>query len=75
MHDKNRQDYFVGLVKWVKNNYEKETHKEMILKWVPGKQIALRLNQYYNSTVSMSMSSQSEKPKSLVLAQPKKLFL
>ena len=32
MHDKNRQDYFVCLIKWVKNNYEKETHKEMILK-------------------------------------------
>ena len=49
MHDKNRQDYFVYLIKWVKDNYEEETHREMILKRVPGKQIALRLTQYYNS--------------------------
>ena len=50
MHNKNIKDYFVWLVKWVKNNYEKETHKEMILKQVPGKQITLRFTQYYNNT-------------------------
>ena len=49
MNDKDRQDYFVSLIKWVKNNYEEETRKEMILKQVPAKKIALRLTQYYNS--------------------------
>ena len=48
MHNKNRQDYFVSLIKWVKDNYEEETRREMILKHVPGKKIALRLTQYYN---------------------------
>ena len=32
MHDKNIQDYFVYLIKWVKDNYEEETHREMIIK-------------------------------------------
>ena len=49
MNDKDRQDYFVSLIKWVKNNYEGETRKEMILKQVPAKKITLRLTQYYNS--------------------------
>ena len=49
MNNKDRQDYFVLLIKWVKNNYERETRKEMILKQVPAKKIALRLTQYYNS--------------------------
>ena len=49
MNDKDRQDYFVSLVNWVKNNYEGETRKEVILKQVPAKKIALRLTQYYNS--------------------------
>ena len=49
MHDKNRQEYFVSFIKWVKDNYEEETRRKMILKHVPGKQIALRLTKYYNS--------------------------
>ena len=49
MHDKNRQDYFVSLIKWVKDNFEEETHREMILKHIPGKKFALQLIQYYNS--------------------------
>ena len=49
MHDKNRQDYFVSSIKWVKDNFEEETHREMILKHIPGKKFALQLTQYYNS--------------------------
>ena len=48
MSNKDRQDYIVSLIKWVKNNYEEETRKEMILKQVPAKKIALKLTQYYN---------------------------
>ena len=37
MNDKDRQDYFVSLINWMKNNYEGETRKEVILKQVPAK--------------------------------------
>ena len=53
MNDRTRQDYFVWLIKWVKDNFEKETRQEMTLRRVPGKQISLRLTQYYNSTTSI----------------------
>ena len=53
MHDRNRQDYFVWLIKWVKENFEKETRQEMTVRQVPGKHISLRLTQYYNSTMSI----------------------
>ena len=53
MNDRARQDYFVWLIKWVKDNFEKETREEMALRRVPGKQISLRLTQYYNSTMSI----------------------
>jgi hypothetical protein len=49
MNDKDRQDYFMSLIKLGKNNYEGETPKEMILKQVPAKKIALRLTPYYNN--------------------------
>ena len=49
MNDKERQDYFVSLINWVKLNYEDETRKEMILKGVPAKKISLRLTPYYNN--------------------------
>ena len=49
MNDRERQDYFVSLIKWVKLNYEDETRKEMILKHVPAKKIALRLTPFYNN--------------------------
>ena len=49
MNNKDRQDYFVSLIKWVKNYYEGETRKEVILKHVPAKKIALRLTPYYNN--------------------------
>ena len=53
MNDRARQDYFVWLIKWVKDNFEKETRQEMALRRVPAKQISLRLTQYYNSTMSI----------------------
>ena len=43
MNDGDRQNYFVSLVKWVKNNYVDETHQEMITKRVPGKKISSRV--------------------------------
>ena len=45
MNDRARQDYFVKLIRWVKDNYEKETRQEMVLRRVPAKQISLRLTQ------------------------------
>ena len=49
MNDRERQDYFVSLINWVKLNYEDETRKEMILKGAPAKKIILRLTPYYNN--------------------------
>ena len=49
MNDRERLDYFVSLVKWVKSNYEDETRKEMSRKGVPPKEISLRLTPYYNN--------------------------
>ena len=43
MNDKDRKDYFVSLVKWVKLNYEEETLKQITLKGVPAKKISIRL--------------------------------
>ena len=43
MNDKDRQDYFVSLLKWVKLNYEEETLKQITLKGVPAKKISIRL--------------------------------
>ena len=47
MNDRERLDYFVSIVKWVKSNYETETRKEMSLKKVPAKKISLKLTPYY----------------------------
>ena len=49
MNDRERQDYFLSLINWVKLNYEDETHKEMILRGVPAKKISLMLTPYYNN--------------------------
>ena len=49
MNDKDRQNYMVSLVKWVKINYEAETLQEMITKCVPGKKICSRAPSRYNS--------------------------
>ena len=53
MDDRARQDFSVWLIRWVKDNYEKETRQEMALRGVPAKKISLRLTQYYNSNVSI----------------------
>ena len=50
MDDRTRQDYFVWLVRWVKDNFEEETRGEMALRRVPAKGINLRVTQYYNSS-------------------------
>ena len=42
-YDREKQDYFVSLINWVKLNYEDETRKEMIPRRVPAKKISLRL--------------------------------
>ena len=47
MNDRDRQNYMVSLVKWVKNNYEAETLQEMIAKGVPGKKICSRAPSCY----------------------------
>ena len=49
MNEKERQDYFVSLINWVKLNYDDETRKEMILKGVPAKKTSLRVTPYYNN--------------------------
>ena len=49
MNDKDRQDYFVSLVKWVKINYEEETRQQMIIKGVPAKKISSRVVPRYNN--------------------------
>ena len=49
MNDKTRQDYFVWLIRWVKDTFEKETREEMARKRVPAKGVNLRVAQYYNS--------------------------
>ena len=49
MNDKERLDYFVSLVRWVKGNNEDETSKEMTRKGVPTKEISLMLTPYYNN--------------------------
>ena len=49
MNDRERLDYFVSIVKWVKRNYETETRKEMARKGVPAKKISLKLTPYYPS--------------------------
>ena len=49
MNDKDRQDYFVSLVKWVKINYEEETRQQMIIKGVPAKKIIGRVVPRYNN--------------------------
>ena len=53
MDDRTRQDYFVWLISWVKDNFEEETCQDMALRRVPAKGISLRLTQYYNSSVSI----------------------
>ena len=49
MNDKDRQIYFVSLVKWVKTNFEVETQQQMIIKGVPGKKISSRVVNRYNN--------------------------
>ena len=53
MDVRTRQDYFVWLIRWVKDNFEKETRQEMALRRVPAKGISLMVTQYYNSCVSI----------------------
>ena len=49
MNDKDRQDYFVSLVKWVKIYYEEATLRQMTIKRVPAKKIGGRLVPRYNN--------------------------
>ena len=49
MNDKDRQDYFMSLVKWVKINYEEETRQQMIINGVPTKKISNRVVPRYNN--------------------------
>ena len=43
----------MGLVCWVKDNFEKETRGEMALKRVPAKGVNLRVSQYYTSSTTI----------------------
>ena len=47
MNDGAKQDYFVNLVRWVKDTYEQETKDEMILKKVPQLSVNLKLIKRY----------------------------
>ena len=47
MNNRDIQNYFVSLVKWVKNNYEAETLQEMIVKGVPDKKIRSKVPSRY----------------------------
>ena len=49
MNDKDKQDYFVSLVKWVKISYEEETRQQMIIKGVADKKISGRVVPRYNN--------------------------
>ena len=53
MNGKTRQYYFVWLVRWVKDTFEKETLEEMARKRVPAKGVNLRVAQYYNSKTTI----------------------
>ena len=53
MNDKTQQDYFVWLIRWVKDTFEKETRREMARKRVPAKGVNLRVAQYYNSNTTI----------------------
>ena len=43
----------MGLVRWVKDNFEMETCGEMALKRVSAKGVNLRVNQYYTSSTTI----------------------
>ena len=47
MHDGARQEYFVSLIRWVKDTYEQETKDEMALKKVPQLSVNLKLVKRY----------------------------
>ena len=49
LNDKDRQNYFVSLVKWVKIDYEEETWQQMIVKGGPAKEISSRVVPRYNN--------------------------
>ena len=47
MHDSIRQDYFVSLVKWVKDNYERDTLQQMATLKIQSKKAISRGIPYY----------------------------
>jgi len=47
MNDGAKKEYFVNLVRWVKDTYEQETKDEMILKKVPQLSVNLKLIKHY----------------------------
>ena len=53
MNDSARQDYFMWLIRWVKDTYEKETCEEMAGKRVPAISVNLRLAKHYNSNTTI----------------------
>ena len=53
MNDSARQNYFVWLIRWVKDTFEKETREEMAHKRVPNISVNLRLAKHYNSTTTI----------------------
>ena len=42
INDRDRQSYFVSLVKWDKNNHDGETQTEMVAKGIPPKKVRSR---------------------------------
>jgi hypothetical protein len=53
MNDSVRKNYFVWLIRWVKDTFEKETREEMAHKRVPNISVNLRLAKHYNSTTTI----------------------
>ena len=54
MTDSARQGYFVNLVRWVRDTFEKETKDEMTRKGVPQLSANLRLIKRYTSNTQIA---------------------
>ena len=54
MNDRARQNYFVYLIRWVKDTFETETQEEMAFKGVPNISIDLRLAKHYTSNTQIA---------------------
>ena len=54
MNDSARQEYFVYLIRWAKDTFEKDTRDEMARKGVPNISVNLRLAKHYTSNTQIA---------------------